>query len=178
MQLELSFIKAMKDSKWSDALRFARTGGRHATHLMKILNLILFTAVELEPGCKKYVEFIPLLEEKLALAQDEDEEDDTAENGEDNDDEDEDDDDSDEEDEEDEEEDEEEDDEEGVADQNPEIESSQAPAFPDQITMENPSRITKQQRRELRASLQAGIQSLKEKEVMEKMTSLDPLLGA
>ena len=130
--------------------------------------------MELDPGCKRYVEFIPLLEEKLALANDE-EEDDTAEEGEDNDEE------EDTEDEEEEEDDEEEekDDEEELADQDAEIElkPSQA-AHPDLIQEENPSRLNKQQRSQLHATLESGIKNLKEKEFVEKLTALDPLLGA
>jgi hypothetical protein len=156
----------MKESKWADALRFAQT------------------AVELDPSCKRYVEFIPLLEEKLALAKDEEEEDDddTVEEGEDDSEEEETDDEEEEEEEDDEEVeevggDEEVDDEAEVADQDHPGFVSQA-AHPDQISMQTPTRMSKQQRSQLRASLQAGIQSLKEQEVMDKFTSLDPLLGA
>ncbi|KAG1680359.1 hypothetical protein FOA52_015450 [Chlamydomonas sp. UWO 241] len=47
-ELDASFVAAMKDQKYAEALRFART------------------VMELEPASIKYREFIPLLEEKVA----------------------------------------------------------------------------------------------------------------
>mmetsp|Transcript_12094 Transcript_12094/g.35608 ORF Transcript_12094/g.35608 Transcript_12094/m.35608 type:complete len:183 (-) Transcript_12094:476-1024(-) len=162
-ELEVAFKHAIKENKFQDALRFART------------------VIELDPTTTKYDEFIPLLEEKVAddeetagsMGSDDEEAEANAEAndaGESEDGE------EDEEEEEEGNEDEEDDDEEGEEEDEA---GPPAPPQADSITLNGDNmNISKAERIKMREGLAASIQELKEKEIMEKLAANDPLLGA
>ncbi|GAX80148.1 hypothetical protein CEUSTIGMA_g7586.t1 [Chlamydomonas eustigma] len=163
-ELEQLFIQAMKENKFPQALRFARN------------------ALQIQAS-PRFQQFIPLLEEKVAMDELEDDEDEQEDDVQPEEDGDEDEDDGEEEDSNEEEEEEEE--EQGSTDNEEEDatvrysaqESTQDAV--DEISLDVQSmNLNKSDTSALRKSLQSSIQGLKEKDLMSKIACDDPLLSA